>query len=129
MAALFKTITESIRVFGPAPSDKWNAYAWNAFKWGEGTKDIATRTLKLVAEAISPSDALAKAPRRSLSESISPVDAMGSERLYDRDGYYHVFPNDTTEATDRDFASWTAGAAGATTWTSSGVTSTTWSAT
>lgn len=52
---------------------------------------------------------------------------LASETIQDPAGYYLVFVSNTTNAENRDFASWTEGSAGATTWAASSTTATTWS--
>lgn len=128
MADFTITISNAVRTFGPAPSDKWAEYNWNAFLWGEGTNGLSTRTLKLISESVTTDTTVSKSQQHVISNSISPTADMGSETLYDTNGYYHVYPNDTTELEDRDYPTWAQGSGGVTTWTRQAASSTTWSA-
>lgn len=127
MADFNITISNSLNLFGPAPSNKWNAYLWNAFLWGEGTADLAVAVGKIISNALALSDALAKSAVHVISESIGVTGDMGSEYLTDAAGYTHVFPSDVTNAEDRDFPDWSSGAAGSPAWATSTAGSTTWS--
>ena len=127
MAALTITVTSTVRCFGVAPSNKWNAYNWNAFIWGEGTADLPVVFGKLITNAQASDTALTKQPYKLISESISSSGETSSERLRDGAGYSYVFPNNTTDAEERDIPSWAAGAAGSTSWSSQAVTTTAWS--
>lgn len=150
MADFTQTITNAVRCFGLGPSSKWNSYAWNAFKWGDGTADIKTDVRHLLtAQTITPSDGFAQkkiyhlldgeilgvtdALYRSynyvISEALSVVGDMESEGLTDGSGYRYVFADRTTEAESRSFASWTEASQSSTTWTTAGAASTTWSET
>lgn len=148
MANFTQTITNTVRCFGQGPSSKWSDYAWNAFKWGEGTTDIKTDVRHLLtAQTVTPSDGYAqkKVYHRLTAQTISPdttlyrawsyrihesvivVGDMGSEGLRDGAGYFYVFPDRVTEGEDRSFATWSEASASATTWTAAAAASTTWS--
>jgi hypothetical protein len=121
------TISNSLNLFGPAPSDKWNQYNWNAFLWGEGTNDLVELVFKVISESITPDTTVTKIPLRIIENSISPTSDMGFERLRDSNGYYHVFPDRTTEGEDRDFATWTQGSPSAASWATAADAATVWS--
>jgi len=121
------TISNSLSVFGPAPSDKWGAFNWNEFLWGEGTIDLAVAVSKTLSNSLVLTDAFQKTPNRVI-QNVLTVDAdMGSERLSDAAGYDYVFLSNTTEAEDRATPSWASAAAGASTWTSATAGNTNWS--
>jgi hypothetical protein len=128
VAALSKTVTNRLNVFGPAPSNKWNAYNWNAFIWGEGTATLQKSIFKVLAETITPTDEFTRAQIRTIDNSLSPVSGMNLENLRDSAGYLHVFPGGVTDATERASPSWVDGTGASTSWTSSSTTATSWSA-
>lgn len=51
MADFSTTCLNSLNVFGTA--DRWNAYNWNAFIWGDGTADLETRTTKVIDNSVT----------------------------------------------------------------------------
>lgn len=128
MAAYSIAISNSLRVWGPAESDKWNDYAWNAFIWGEGTAGTVQTASKVLSETTTFTDSLSLVAGfyLSVTNTLSPTSDMGSERLYSGD-YQRVFPGNTTEGESRVSSSWASGTAGSSTWTSGTVSSTTWS--
>ncbi len=129
MAAYSITVANRLSVFGAAPSDKWGSYAWNAFKWGDGTADLGTRVVKLVANAMAVSSDSAMAFRfvkRLLNDVVMTGD-MGSEQLRDGEGYLYVFPDRTTEGESRATVTWTQGSAQTSSYSASAVVLTTWS--
>ena len=105
------TISNRLNLFGPAPSDKWGGYNWGEFLWGEGTADLPTRSQKLISETQTVSDSLTlhAAFYISLSDTFTLDGDMGSESLQDGSGYYYVFPDNTTEAENRDIPTWAEG--------------------
>lgn len=130
MADFTKTMTNSLNLFGGAPSNKWASYNWNAFIWGEGTADFAVSFLKILdSGAITPSDAyiINVDFSKSLTNSLSVDADMGSETLRDSAGYLYVYPNNVTEAESRSFASYTSGSDASNSWSSASVSSVTWS--
>lgn len=149
MTNFTQTLTVSVRFFGNGPASLWNAYNWGAFNWGEGTADIRTQSLHLISESLTPTSDPARKNVFHLLDgetltltsddyryygftvgSTLSIDAdMGSEGLRDGSGYLYVFPDRTSEAEDRSFASWTQGSASSSTWTTAGAAATTWSST
>jgi len=128
MADFSVTINNSINSWGPAPSNKWGAWNWNAFKWGEGTHDLTTETVKVSSETLSLSQSLSLAADFviSLANSVASAEDLGSEVL--RSGSYsYVFPSNVTDGESRSFATWTSGSVASVTWTSGTATSTSWS--
>jgi hypothetical protein len=143
------TVTNSLRVFGNGPSSLWNAYNWNAFKWGEGTAKIPMVFRHLVTvDPISLAsargfnfvhlvsvDPLAMDSGRGFNFSKQVSNSLGvdsdstDQELTDPAGYHRVFPSDVTNGDDRAVPTWAQGSAGGTTWTQQVASSTTWSAT
>lgn len=128
MAAYSITIANSLRVWGPAESDKWNDYNWNAFVWGEGTAGSVQTVGKVLSETATFTDSLSLVAGFyfSISNTLLPTSDMGSEQVSSGD-YQRVYPSNTTEGESRISSTWSAGAAGSSTWTSGTATSTTWS--
>lgn len=130
MADFTQTISVGINCFGVAPSSKWLAWNWNEFRWGEGTVDLETRTVKFLAVgSITPSDALSQ---RSFSKAISVgtislSEDLSSEGLRDGSGYLYVFPDRTSEGESRTYVTWTEGTDASSTWSAASAASTTWS--
>ena len=131
MANFTQTITNAISVFGPAPSNKWNAYNWNAFKWGEGTADLAASVAKFLTNSVSATNSVSLVAdfNMSLSNAISTAEDMVSQELTDGEGYDHVFPGGVTNAEDRVSASWSQGSGSSPSWSQATASSTTWSQT
>lgn len=142
------TISNSVRAFGGGPSSLWQSYNWNAFKWGEGTVKVPMAFVHLVSlgtlgmastrgfqltklVAIDPmtlDSARGIDFTKGISNSLGLDSDSSDQFLFDSEGYFHVFPGNTTDANERVNPTWAAGAANSTTWTSSSVTATTWSA-
>lgn len=129
MADFSITIANSVNTFGPAPSDKWAAYEWNAFTWGEGTADLATDTHKVLGESVALSDTITAEAAFviSISNALAPTGDMGAEYLTDAAGYAYVFPDRVTDAEDRAIPTWTASSGPASGWSSATAGSTNWS--
>ena len=126
------SVTNSVNIFGPAPSTKWGANSpytmtWGTSKWGEGTEDLITRVEKnLTSETLTLANALYFHANKVLENSITPTSETTSEGL--QSGIYsYVFVGPTTEAESRSESTYTSQSAGTTTYTSAAATSTTWS--
>lgn len=130
MTAFFKTITNQIGLFGPAPTDNWGDYNWGAFLWAEGTKDFVSTVRKVIGESLTVTDSLQLSAQiiATIQNTLTPTSDMGSERLLDGAGYLYVFPSNVTDAENRAIPSWSQGTGGSTSWQSGAATSTTWSA-
>lgn len=130
MADLSQTITNSLVVFGPAPSDKWNAsYAvWNAFKWGEGTIDLTVSALKVLSETLSLADSLSKVMDFNVTTAnqLATTSDMILEQLGNGD-YSRLFPGGVTNGESRIETSWGAGSSTTPSWSSGTASSTSWS--
>lgn len=147
MADYTITVTGTVRCFGQGPSSLWNAYSWNAFKWGEGTVDIKTDVRHLISESTSPDTGFAQKKVRhlisetatfadgtiyrsypkSISESLSLAGEMSSEQVLDGSGYNRVFQGGVTDAESRTTTTWTSGTFDTETWATATAATTTWS--
>lgn len=129
MADFTITISNSVNTFGPAPSSKWNAWAWNAFRWGEGTHDLTVAFDKVIGNSLVPTDAFSAETAFvvSIANTLAPTADMGSEQLADAAGYTYIFPSNASDAENRDIPDWTSGTAGSPSWSSGTAGSTSWS--
>lgn len=144
MTAYSMTVTNSVRFFGEGPSSLWNAYSWNAFKWGEGTATIPHQVRHLIQSAISPNSSMsfrvvhliqsALAPDSSvnfvlirlITNQLAITSDMSSEVLQNG-GYDYVFPDRTTEGERRSTAVYSSSTVSTPSWASQAVATTTWS--
>lgn len=131
MADYTKTITNSLNLFGNNPSSKWGqanfpyTMTWGTTKWGEGTATIIFSVEKLIENSLVPSNSVSNDFIKVISDSITPAFETSSEYL--ENGVWRiVFISDTTEAENRDFATWVSGTTQAATYTSIAAASTTW---
>lgn len=128
MANYSKTVSNSLRLFGVAPSSKWGAYNWNAFIWGEGTTDLTTIIEKWLSNAVTPSSTVSISLffAQTISNTLSVTSDMGSETLTDGAGYNYVIGN-ASELEDRSLPNWTDQTRDTETYTTVSNASTTWS--
>lgn len=141
------TVTNSVRAFGGGPSSLWNAYNWNAFKWGDGTVKIPDRITKQISNSLTPDSAryfrfvhlVAVDPltvdsarfvrfKKLIANEISPTGDSTGQYVFDAAGYYHVQPGGTTNNNDRVDSTWAAATRTAPVWAAGTASSTTWSA-
>jgi hypothetical protein len=127
MADFDITISESLRLFGVAPADKWNEYNWNAFLWGEGTNKIVTESEVPIADSLVLTGAVATEAEIMFAELLALSCGPTSEVLLDGNGYYYVFTDGATNGEDRDPVAWSSASAGSGSWTSQAVSTTSWS--
>lgn len=127
MADFIITISESLRVFGPAPTNKWAEYNWNAFKWGEGTNPVALGISVGISETETLTDSFGVNTSVSLSETVTASDDLDALQLRDTQGYDYVFVSSTINAADRSTTTYTRQSTSTPTWTSSTVSATSWS--
>lgn len=126
MANFTITISNSLNTFGPAPSDKWNQFNWNAFLWGEGTADLTVAVDKLLTNSLGFSDTIGLQSGKLILNTLSLTDALSSESLIDSRGYNYVFPGGTTNPVNRISTSYSAVSSAAGSWSAVSQTSTTW---
>jgi hypothetical protein len=127
MAEFNATVSETLRVFGVAPSNKWGDYAWNAFLWGEGTAQVPVYVFTGVSESQSSGDSTDSTVFVVVSEGCSPSLVLEHVNVLDEQGYYHVFPDRTTDGEGRDTPSWSSGAVTSASWTRASLSAPTWS--
>ena len=129
MAEFSVSVSESVRTFGGAPTSRWNAYNWNAFKWGEGTASMVIGLGLGVSESQASSGTCDAAAGYviALAEAFTPTASMTSGQIRDMAGYYHVFPNSTTDGEERDTPSWAGGSTTNPTWATAAASATSWS--
>jgi len=132
MADYTKTITNSVNFFGGGPSTKWGeadspyTMTWGVDKWGDGTNTTILNFIKSQSESITFTDVFTKSADKVVLTSFSAESETVSEGL--KNGIWSiVFVSDTTEAENRDFASWTASSSGSASFTCIAAGSTTWS--
>ena len=127
MAALTTTISESMNVFGPEPTNKWGTVLWGE-NWGIGDEDLETNVFKTQAETVSISDSITKVFNqvRSFSESFGVSDSLQDLNLRDSSGYYRNFTLPTDDAEDRAGTSYSTVASPGSSWTEASEPSTDW---
>jgi len=132
VADFSQTISNVVNCFGGSPSTKWGNNApytmtWGTSKWGEGTEDLQVAVVKLISNSQSLSDDYSRRVEKLVSNDLTPTSETTSETLQDGSGWRYVFTSDTTEAENRDEASYSSGTAASTSWTSATAASTSWS--
>ncbi len=149
MTAYSMTMSSAVRCFGGAPTDKWAAYNWNAFKWGQGTATI-TQTVRmavnqtnlsvastqavdfrlvklLTAQTMPMADAISKYVYRTLSETFLSSSAVRHLYIQDRNNFFRVYPEQVTDLTLRTTPSWSHGPSVPVAWATAAAGNTTWS--
>ncbi len=133
MANYVKTITNSVNLFGLAPSTKWGqsfgypyTMVWGTTKWGEGSFNQIFSITKLISNSITPDTAIQLNTTKVLSNDLTINSDLSSEEILNGSWNY-VFPSNTIDGENRDFTSWTEGADISSTFTCQAAGSTTWS--
>ena len=124
MADFAITVSNTLRVVGPAPSSKWGAFNWGGL-WG-GTDDLIFSVEKLLANGISISTAIYKSLSRTISNTVTTASRMNLGSLRDENGYYYVFPDNVTDPDNRYFPTWTESSEPSTSFTTSTEPTTSW---
>jgi len=127
LADLSISISESINVFGLAPSTKWNEFSWGEAKWGEGTNGIVKEVGKLIAETESATDSISRSATKLISESQTVTAVETDTKLTDGSGYSYVFTGGVTDAEEQVLTDFTRASAGSTSWTKQSAGGTSWS--
>lgn len=120
------TVTNAVNLFGIAPSNKWNAYNWNEFLWGEGTTDLVTETTKVLGNSVTISEAISKEVEHVFGSTISIGGDM-AHRYVLNGPYFRVFPSDTTDIEGLDTPTWSTSTVTPPTWSTSTASGPTWS--
>jgi hypothetical protein len=133
MAALTKTISVGLRVFGGGPSTKWGqvfgtAYTmtWGVSRWGEGSINVVFNAGKMLSVQVTPDSAINKSAFKVLSVSVSPLSDNARETL-ESGPWKYVFVSDTTNAEDRDPSVWASSAGSVTSYACLAAGNTSWS--
>lgn len=134
MADFSITISNEVRCFGNEVSSKWGdgngagyTFVWGTSLWGYGFT-IPLEVEKLISEAVTPTcDVSSIEVEHLVSNSLSVSFETETETL--RNGIWDVvFVSDTTNAENRDFASWTSQSVGTVSYTcGASISTTTWS--
>ncbi len=146
MADFTITISNQLYAFGP---DRVTPSLWGVFQWGENwaytafdlicdveksitnaiTPSEAVLTFdvdKSISETLTPSDAFSKDTERTIENTLSPTGDLSSETLK-IGGWNYIFVKPSTNAEDRNLATFTTQSNAQTTWISNVVTSGSWS--
>jgi len=141
------TITVSNQLY-PLGPDAGTPSLWNVFQWGDlwqfTPTGLVTETEKVLANSISqsdeyffdaekvvsndvtPSDEYSKHVERSIENTLAPSFETSDETLTNGSWNY-VFRRPSTNAEDRNLATFSTQSNAQTTWTSATITSSTWS--
>lgn len=127
MANLTKTVTNSIRSFGPAPSTKWGGFTWGAGNWGEKGANLTRAIGKLISNTQLSDSTISKQPSvLAFQESLAFTFEASHEYLSQGD-YFYVFPKPSTDAEERALTTYTSVSRQSTTYTSMVTATTVWS--
>lgn len=129
MADLAITISNTVLVFGPTPTTKWDVAIWDNWLWDIGIDDLVCDIYKLISNAVSISSSQAKDATRTVTNEVSVSSDLTDGYLQDSaTGYYYVFISDTISHRDRDEPTvYTSVNDQDATWSTTSTTSTTWS--
>lgn len=98
MANLTKTVSNSLRVFGPADTNNWGEMLWGD-NWAYDGSDLVTSTRKVIAYSLGLSQTLATQIdyHLTVSNTLSLSGDMARESLTDQNGYDYYFPDENAE--------------------------------
>jgi hypothetical protein len=122
-----KTISDSINVFGLAPSTKWNEFSWGVGKWGEGSNGIFKQVGKFLVEPQASADSISRNASKYLAETQLVTMVETDTKLTDGSGYSYVFPGGGSDAEEQVITDFTKQSDGSTSWTKQSDGSTSWS--
>lgn len=94
------TVSNTMNVFGPGPSTKWNGFNWAESNWGYGDP-VIKEVGKLVENQTSISDALYKLADKSISEVLTLTWGVDPIEHLDGAGYFYEEPDRQIEMEDR----------------------------
>ena len=144
MATFTATIASTLNVFGASPASQWGIMVWGVDDWGTDD-DLVVKIFKVISETQNFSDATVKFAQHTLTDSFGFSDAtakkpvfsfsetlnMSSEAstlvLTDSNGYKFVYRDDTTNGSDQVNSSYSATADASTTYSATADGSTSWS--
>lgn len=123
------TVSNTLSVIGPSPSNKWGAFLWGE-NWGESGDGYFTIGKNLT-ESISLASTVTPVAEfvKSLSNTFAVSSSLnfGARTLTDEAGYAYVFPNIVTDVDSRYTPTWTEAAEPSSSFSESSEPSTTWS--
>lgn len=132
MADYSITITNTFRCFGLEKASQWGqteypyTFVWGTTPWGYGYT-IPLDVQKNIENTLEASGVYAGTLVEKLVENSMPLTFETDTESLSNGGWDFVFVSDTTDAEERDFASWTSQAAGTLSYTCLAAGSTTWS--
>lgn len=143
MPNLTITITNTLNIFGPSPSNKWNEFKWtsNSVGPGNGTWGMKSAgsygTMALFfsigryvtwtkTNVITPGDGFFKQSNKLVVATALATSTLDLN-LLTANGFYYVFPDRTVDAAETNESTYTSLSAGTITWTSAAAGSTSWS--
>lgn len=127
MADFNITISNTLNVFGPQKTSRWNSMVWGTGFWGYGDFDLITTIDKVITNSLSLSGAnLTLNPTKVISNSIAVSGDMLSENISDSAGYNLIFGS-SKNAESRPLTSYTSIDSGTATYTQVASPGTTWS--
>lgn len=130
MADFTKTISNGINVFGGGPSTIWGqavypyTMVWGSSLWGEGFSLIFS-VQKVIDNSITPDTEIIKSPSKLISESTTLAFETSSEKL-SQGVWDYIFPDNTSDAENRDFPTWTESSQSTISYVCGSVSDTTW---
>jgi hypothetical protein len=127
LADLSISLSESINVFGLAPSTKWNEFSWGSGKWGEGTNGIFKQVGKYITDSEAATDSVSKSTGKYIADSETVTMVETNTELRDGSGYSYVFPGGASDAEEQVITDFTRQSNGSTAWTKQSNGSTSWS--
>lgn len=130
MADFTITVTNSLRVFGLEQATQWGTARWGTSYWGYGSETTAVDVVKNWAESVTIDGAtldIGKTLELLISNTLTMSWDAVDERVTDPAGYERVYPGPTTDADERNTASFTAVTPASTSWAAATRPTTTWS--
>lgn len=129
MALHTKTITNSLYVWGPEATTKWDdaELPWDTAKWDYGSQDLQEIIRKYILNTFTLTSSVGKKVKLSQSNVITVTEDMLSEYLRDQQGYYYEFVIGASDGEDRPSNTYSPTSNVSSTWASGSVSSTSWS--
>ncbi len=107
MADFSISISNSLGVLGPAPTNKWGTPNWGSFLWGARAEFEQDVGKFLLDNATTITESCFRDLAHLITNSFSLSADMTEEQLQTSNGYYKVFRRPSDDAEDRTLASWT----------------------
>lgn len=109
MTAFTKTISDTIRVYGPGYTSKFGTAIWDTNLWSEGGNDLTQDVTKYLSESQSLADAFSDIKVNKVISESQALSDNNADIYLTLGNYYHVFRSNTVDADDQSTASYTAG--------------------